>query len=46
MDGEAVFPRAYTNAEVRFRAYLTPSEIEKLRKAARSMGRHGVRKDA
>jgi integrase len=48
MDGDEAFlpPHTHTNAAVRSREYLTPSEVEKLRKAARSMGRHGVRNDA
>ena len=40
------FLRTHTNADVRSREYLTPSEVETLRKTARSRGRHGVRNDA
>jgi type 1 fimbriae regulatory protein FimB/type 1 fimbriae regulatory protein FimE len=39
-------PRKPTNRERRSREYLTDAEIEKLRKAARSLGRHGMRDDA
>ena len=39
------FPKRHTHAEVRSREHLTPPEVEKLRKAARSMGRHGERND-
>src|SRR5262249_10566094 len=33
------------HTEVRFREHLTPPEVEKLRKAAHSIGRHGERND-
>ena len=39
-------PRKPKNSERRSREYLTDAEIEKLRKAARSLGRHGMRDDA
>jgi len=35
-------PRKPKNKDYRSREYLTDAEIEKLRKAARSIGRHGV----
>ena len=37
------FPKRHTHAEVRSREHLTPAEVDKLRKAARSIGRHGER---
>jgi type 1 fimbriae regulatory protein FimB len=37
------FPKRHTHAEVRSREHLTPPEVDKLRKAARSIGRHGDR---
>jgi type 1 fimbriae regulatory protein FimB/type 1 fimbriae regulatory protein FimE len=39
-------PRKPKNADRRSREYLTDTEIETLRKAARSLGRHGMRNDA
>lgn len=39
-------PRKSKNADCRSREYLTDAEIEKLRKAARNIGRHGMRDDA
>ena len=38
-------PRHHRNREVRTREHLTPTEVERLRKAARSVGRHGLRND-
>jgi type 1 fimbriae regulatory protein FimB len=39
------FPRTHKNADVRSREYLTEAEVDKLRKAARTIGRHGHRND-
>ncbi len=39
-------PRKTKNTDRRSREYLTDREIDKLRKAARSVGRHGIRDDA
>jgi type 1 fimbriae regulatory protein FimB/type 1 fimbriae regulatory protein FimE len=39
------FPRRHKNTDVRSREYLTTQEVERLRKAARGMGRHGHRND-
>src|SRR5687768_7856791 len=39
------FPRRHKNIDVRSREYLTEAEIERLRKAARAIGRHGHRND-
>jgi type 1 fimbriae regulatory protein FimE len=39
------FPRKHKNIDVRSREYLTEQEVEKLRKAARTIGRHGHRND-
>jgi integrase len=39
------FPKRHTHADVRSREYLTAAEVTRLRKAARSMGRHGLRND-
>jgi len=39
-------PQKPKNKDRRNREYLTDTEIDKLRKAARSIGRHGVRDDA
>lgn len=39
-------PRKPKNADRRSREYLTDTEIERLRKAARNRGRHGIRDDA
>ena len=36
-------PRKKPNAETRSREHLTPDEVEKLRKAAGKLGRHGHR---
>jgi integrase len=41
--GKLAFPKRHTHADVRSREHLTPTEVEKLRKAARSIGRHGDR---
>jgi pimeloyl-ACP methyl ester carboxylesterase len=38
-------PRHHRNREVRTHEHLTPIEVERLRKAARSVGRHGLRND-
>jgi integrase len=40
------FPRRHKNRDVRSREYLTEAEVERLRKAARTIGRHGHRNDA
>jgi type 1 fimbriae regulatory protein FimB/type 1 fimbriae regulatory protein FimE len=37
------FPKRHQHRDVRSREHLTPPEVEKLRKAARSIGRHGDR---
>jgi type 1 fimbriae regulatory protein FimB/type 1 fimbriae regulatory protein FimE len=37
------FPKRHKHRDVRSREHLTPAEVEKLRKAARSIGRHGDR---
>jgi type 1 fimbriae regulatory protein FimB/type 1 fimbriae regulatory protein FimE len=39
-------PRKPKNSERRSREYLTDTEVEKIRKAAKSLGRHGLRDDA
>jgi integrase len=39
------FPKRHKHTDVRSREHLTPPEVEKLRKAARSIGRHGERND-
>ena len=39
------FPKRHKHRDVRSREHLTPPEVEKLRKAARSLGRHGDRND-
>jgi len=39
------FPKRHKYADVRSREYLTAAEVERLRKAARSVGRHGLRND-
>jgi len=39
-------PRKPKNTDRRSREYLTDGEIDKLRKAARNVGRHGMRDDA
>ena len=39
------FPKRHKHADVRSREYLTAAEVERLRKAARSIGRHGLRND-
>jgi type 1 fimbriae regulatory protein FimB/type 1 fimbriae regulatory protein FimE len=39
------FPKRHKHTDVRSREHLTPTEVEKLRKAARSLGRHGDRND-
>ena len=38
-------PRKPKNSDCRSREYLTDIEIDKLRKTARSIGRHGLRDD-
>jgi integrase len=40
-----VFPKRHKHSEVRSREHLTPPEVDKLRKAARRIGRHGERND-
>ena len=37
------FPKRHKHRDIRAREHLTPAEVEKLRKAARSLGRHGDR---
>ena len=37
------FPKRHKHTEVRSREHLTPPEVDKLQKAARSLGRHGDR---
>jgi len=39
------FPKRHKHTDVRSREHLTPAEVAKLRKAARSLGRHGERND-
>jgi len=39
------FPKRHKHAEVRSREYLTEAEVERLRKAARSIGRNSLRND-
>jgi site-specific recombinase XerD len=39
------FPKRHKHRDVRSREHLTPHEVEKLRKAARSLGRHRDRND-
>jgi len=39
------FPKRHKHADVRSREYLTPAEVNRLRQAARSIGRHGLRND-
>ena len=39
------FPKRHKHADVRSREYLTAAEVTRLRKAARSVGRHGHRND-
>jgi integrase len=39
------FPKRHKHADVRSREYLTPAEVDRLRKAARRVGRHGLRND-
>jgi integrase len=39
------FPKRHKHSEVRSREHLTPPEVDKLRKAARRIGRHGERND-
>jgi len=39
------FPKRHKHADVRSREYLTAAEVTRLRKAARRMGRHGLRND-
>jgi type 1 fimbriae regulatory protein FimE len=43
---EKIPPRKPKNTDRRSREYLTDTEIEHLRKTARSIGRHGLRDDA
>jgi type 1 fimbriae regulatory protein FimB len=42
---QLTFPKRHKHTEVRSREHLTPTEVEKLRKAAYSLGRHGDRND-
>jgi site-specific recombinase XerD len=42
---ERTFPKRHPHAEVRSREYLTTAEVERLRKAVRGVGRHGLRND-
>ena len=42
---QLAFPKRHTHADVRSREYLTPAEVARLRKAARRVGRHGLRND-
>ena len=37
------FPPCHNHRDVRSREHLTPPDVDKLRKAARSLGRHGER---
>jgi type 1 fimbriae regulatory protein FimB/type 1 fimbriae regulatory protein FimE len=37
------FPKRHKHTDIRSREHLTPTEVEKLQKAARSIGRHGER---
>ena len=39
------FPKRHKHRDVRSREHLTPPEVDKLRKAARSIGCHGERND-
>ncbi len=39
------FPKRHKHRDVRSREHLTPPEVDKLRKAARRIGRHGERND-
>jgi type 1 fimbriae regulatory protein FimB/type 1 fimbriae regulatory protein FimE len=39
------FPKRHKHADARSREYLTTVEVTRLRKAARRMGRHGLRND-
>lgn len=39
------FPKRHKHADVRSRKYLTEAEVERLRKAARGIGRNGLRND-
>jgi integrase len=39
------FPKRHKYTDVRSREYLTAAEVDRLRKAARSIGRHGLRND-
>jgi type 1 fimbriae regulatory protein FimE len=39
------FPKRHKYTDVRSREYLTAAEVDRLRKAARSVGRHGLRND-
>jgi type 1 fimbriae regulatory protein FimB/type 1 fimbriae regulatory protein FimE len=39
------FPKRHKHADVRSREYLTAAEVARLRKAARNVGRHGLRND-
>ena len=38
-----VFPKRHKHTDVRSREYLTAAEVDRLRKAARGIGRHGLR---
>jgi site-specific recombinase XerD len=39
------FPKRHKHADVRSREYLTTAEVDRLRQAARRVGRHGLRND-
>ena len=39
------FPKRHKHTDIRSREYLTPAEVNRLRKAARSVRRHGLRND-
>jgi site-specific recombinase XerD len=42
---QLVFPKRHKHADVRSREYLTAAEVPRLRKAARRVGRQGLRND-
>ena len=42
---DRTFPKRHKHADVRSREYLTAAEVERLRKAVRGVGRHGLRND-
>ena len=39
------FPKRHKHTDVRSREHLTPAKVDKLRKAARRIGRYGERND-